>query len=482
MQAFLNGITQAFGFLSDMGSAAMVPLFIFLIGMFFRLGPVKSLRSALTVGAGFIGMGLVFNIIWTYMIPISDNLRDKFGFNRPFYDVGGGGAGVVAFGTEVGTYIIPFIILLNVLLIIFRITKTVNIDIWNFWHLAFTGSVVVVLTEAAGATHLEAIIYGLIGAAAHSILALMIADMTAKRVQEEFGMPGVSISQGFATSSVPLFLLLDKLYDLIAPQAKGEGKKAKGSAKGFAALLAEPIVMGFILGIALGLAGANYSAGATEVVKTVVMLGVQLGALMLLLPRMIKIIVEGLLPVSDAVRKYVNEKYPGREFYIGLDSAVLLGHPNTLIVSVFLIPIVILLSVIMPWNTTLPLADLAATAFFVSMATPIHRGSFWKTLVSGTIIFAIVLTLSSYFGPMITAAAGPAGFAIPEGAQGITALSAGNMFAWLIAIILRFKYIGVIILAAVVVCAGYFINKIAYKLYDWVPAPAAKKEPAETKK
>jgi PTS system galactitol-specific IIC component len=206
------------------------------------------------------------------------------------------------------------------------------------------------------------------------------------------------------------------------------------------------------------------------------MLGVQLGALMLMLPRMIKIIVEGLLPVSDAVRKFVNEKYPGREFFIGLDSAVLLGHPNTLIVSVLLIPIVIILSVIMPWNTTLPLADLAATAFFVSMATPIHRGSLWKTLVSGTIIFAIVLTLSSYFGPMITSAAGPAGFAIPEGAQGITALSAGNMFAWFISWVLRLKYICVIILAAVIVGVLFFVNKVAYKFYDWVPGPVNKKE------
>jgi PTS system galactitol-specific IIC component len=478
MQVILNAITQAFGFVSDMGSAVMVPLFIFAIGLFFRLGVIKSLRSSLIVGTGFIGMNLVFNIIWTYMIPISDNLRDKFDFNRPFYDVGGGGAGVVAFGTEVGTYIIPFIIILNVVLILIKVTKTINIDIWNFWHLAFTGSVVVMLSETAGASHVEAISYGLIGAAAHSILALLLADMTAKRVQEEFEMPGVSISQGFATSSVPLFLLLDKIYDLIAPKSKGEGKKVMGGPKGIAALFAEPIVIGFILGILLGLAGANYDAGAKAVTRQILMLGVQLAALMFMLPRMIKIIVEGLLPVSDAVRKYVKEKYPDREFFIGLDSAVLLGHPNTLIVSVLLIPIVIILSVILPWNTTLPLADLAATAFFVSMATPIHRGSFWKTLVSGTIIFAIVLTLSSYFGPMITGVAGPAGFAIPEGAQGITALSAGNMFAWFIAQVLKLKFVGVIILAAVIVGVSFFVNKVAYKLYDWVPGPA-KKETAK---
>jgi PTS system galactitol-specific IIC component len=236
-----------------------------------------------------------------------------------------------------------------------------------------------------------------------------------------------------------------------------------------ASLFAEPIIIGFILGIVLGLAGVDYSEGAQSVITTVVGLGVQLGALMLLLPRIIKIVVEGLLPVSDAVRKYVAERYEDREFYIGLDSAVLLGHPNTLIVSVFLIPIVILLSIIMPWNTTLPLADLAATAFFVSMATPIHHGSFWKTLVSGTIVFAIVLTLSSYFGPMITQVAQDTGYAFPEGATGITAMSAGNMFAWAIAMIMKLKWFGALICAAVIGGAIYYVNVIALKVYTKIP-------------
>ncbi|MEG1016429.1 MAG: PTS transporter subunit IIC [Oscillospiraceae bacterium] len=472
----MDVIVNVFSFVSNLGSTIMVPLFILIIGLIFRLGLVKSLRSALTVGAGFIGMNLILNIIWNYMIPISDALRNKFGFDRPYYDAGGGAAGVIAFGTTVGTIIIPFIVILNLLLILTKVTKTINIDIWNFWHFAFTGSVVTMMAQAAGANNTEAVIYGLIAAGTHCILSLLIADMTAPRVQEEFGMPGVSISQGFATCTVPLLFLLDKIYDLIAPKSRGESKKEKKAPGKIASLFAEPIIIGFILGILLGLAGADYSAGAAVVIQTVLNLGVQLGALMLLLPRMIKVIVEGLLPVSDAVRKYVTERHSGREFYIGLDSAVLLGHPNTLIVSVLLIPIVIVLSIIMPWNTTLPLADLAATAFFVSMATPIHRGSFWKTLLSGTIIFVIVLSLSSYFGPMITQAAVTTGYEFPAGAQGITALSAGNMFAWIIAMIMKLKYVGAIICGAVIGGAIFFVNKIAYKLYDWIPSPKKDKE------
>ena len=146
----MDFIVSIFESISNLGSTIMVPLFIFIIGLIFRLDWIKALRSALTVGAGFIAMNLVLNIMWNYMIPISDALRDKFGFDRPFYDAGGGAAGVIAFGTTVGTIIIPFMILVNIIMIVTRTTKTINIDIWNFWHFAFTGSVVTMASQAAG--------------------------------------------------------------------------------------------------------------------------------------------------------------------------------------------------------------------------------------------------------------------------------------------------------------------------------------------
>lgn len=154
------------------------------------------------------------------------------------------------------------------MIIVTKVTKTTNIDIWNFWHFAFTGSVVTILSQAAGCGKTEAVIYGLIAAGTHCVLSLLIEDMTAPRVQKEFGMPGVSISQGFATSTVPLLFLLDKIYDLIAPKHKGEGKKVEKAPGKFAQVFAEPIIIGFILGILLGLAGADYSAGAGAVINT----------------------------------------------------------------------------------------------------------------------------------------------------------------------------------------------------------------------
>ncbi|MCP5613318.1 PTS galactitol transporter subunit IIC, partial [Klebsiella pneumoniae] len=78
----------------------------------------------------------------------------------------------------------------------------------------------------------------------------------------------------------------------------------------------EPMMLGVILGAGIGLL-AEYD------VKGVLNLAMSLGAVMLIMPRMVKLLMEGLLPLSDAVRSFLKKRYPDRhDLYIGLDIAV----------------------------------------------------------------------------------------------------------------------------------------------------------------
>ncbi|VEB52186.1 Phosphotransferase [Salmonella enterica subsp. enterica] len=57
--------------------------------------------------------------------------------------------------------------------------------------------------------------------------------------------------------------------------------------------------------------------------KHILLLGISIGGVMFILPRMVRILMEGLLPLSEAIKKYLNAKYPGRDdLFIGLDIAV----------------------------------------------------------------------------------------------------------------------------------------------------------------
>ena len=431
-------IQQLFAVISDLGNYIMVPIMIFIVGLIVKCKPEKALKAGITVGIGLIGLDLVMNLVWTYISPVATLLVDNFGLNLTTIDTGWATAAALAFSTTVGSFIIPYIIVLNVVLISLKATKTINIDIWNYWHYAFSGAVVYLLTKS--------ILFAFVAAATHCIIALITADNSADEVHEVMGLPGISIPQGFAVTEYPIFKALDKIYDMVSPKSKDSSNDEKTIEKvsnnKLLNILKDPVYLGLIIGLAL-----SFSVGYN--IKSALTVGMALAALMFLLPRMVKVLMEGLLPISNAAKEFMSKKYEGAEFLIGMDSAILLGHPTTLAVGLLLIPITLVLAMILPGNTTLPLGDLASTAYFVSMASVIHHGKFGRTLISGTVMMAIVLLIASFFAPQLTLFAQSGAVSIPEGAASITALSAGNLYAFILYVLFKFKYIGLAIVIAI---------------------------------
>ncbi|MEN8241707.1 MAG: PTS transporter subunit IIC [Chloroflexota bacterium] len=83
--------------------------------------------------------------IFTYVIACQV-LVTNAGIERDIIDVGWPAAAAVAFATDVGLWVIPIALIVNIVLLIPGVTKTLNVDIWNFWHYAFTGSLVTAAT------------------------------------------------------------------------------------------------------------------------------------------------------------------------------------------------------------------------------------------------------------------------------------------------------------------------------------------------
>lgn len=436
-------IQEVFSYISSLGNYVLIPIIIMLIGLVIGLKPIRAIKAGVTVGIGFIGLDLVLGLVWSNISPVANLLVERFGLNLTTIDTGWGTAAGLAFSTTIGAFIIPFILIMNILLLTLKATKTINIDIWNYWHYAFSGAVVYLLTNNT--------IMGFVAAAFHLTYSVIIADRTAKSVQTQMGLPGVSIPQGYAVSSVPTFLLLEKLYNLVKPNDATDEEASlanltdvsQSTNNVFFQVIKEPLFLGLIIGILLGVS-VGYSF------KECMTLGMSMAALLYLLPRMVKVLMEGLLPISDQTKKFMSKRYQGEQFYIGMDSALLLGHPTTVSVGLILIPVTLVLAMIIPGNTTLPLGDLASTAFFVSMATIVHKGKFFRTLISSTIQMAIVLLLASFFAPQLTQFAASGAIEMPAGAVQITALSAGNIVAFVLYWLHRLSWAG----TAIVVVLG----------------------------
>ena len=121
-----------------------------------------------------------------------------------------------------------------------------------------------------------------------------------------------------------------------------------------------------------------------------------MAAVMVLMPRMIKCIMDGLLPISERAKEVMHNHF-GEEanFYIGLDPAVLLGDPEVVTAGIIFIPVTLLIAIIMPGNRILPFGDLATIGFFIAIAVAVHKGNLFRTLISGSCIMAMTIWITN---------------------------------------------------------------------------------------
>lgn len=68
-----------------------------------------------------------------------------------------------------------------------------------------------------------------------------------------------------------------------------------------------------------------------------VQLGMYLVAVMLLLPKMTSIMMEGLVPLSNAKTQKLVKRFPDRDITVGMDTALIVGNPSVISSALLLI-------------------------------------------------------------------------------------------------------------------------------------------------
>ncbi len=437
---------SVFAYIISLGAAVMMPIIFTVLGLCIGLGFNKSLMSGLKVGVGFVGLSIVTALLTSALGPALQKVVDIYDLQLQVFDMGWPAAASVAYNTAVGALIIPVCLGVNILLLLTRTTKTVNIDLWNYWHFAFIGAVVFFATDS--------LLWGFFAAIICYIITLVLADVTASKFQNYYeGMEGISIPQPFCAGFAPFAWGINKALDKIPGMNKLD-IDAEGMKKQFG-ILGDPLFLGVVVGIAIGCLSCSFFSEIVDNIPYILGLGIKMGAVMLLIPRITSLFIEGLKPISEATKKLIDKKFKGAEgLTIGMSPALVIGHPTTLVVSLLLIPVTLLLAVVLPGNEFLPLASLAGMFYLFPLVLPYTKGNVVKTFIVGLVIVVLALLMVTNLAPHFTEAASivhqntqDAAVAVPEGFQAGSLDFAGSPLAWIIYHFTHtFSYIGAAIL------------------------------------
>jgi len=405
---FVKSFFQA---IYNLGPLVMMPIVLFLLGLLFGMGLRKSLRSGLTVGVGFAGIYLVLDFFLRTIGAVGTTLADKYGGALSFTDIGWASFAAVGWGSQIGVLFIPVGILSNLVMLLVGFTKNLSVNIWDYWESIIAGVIVQTLTGNFW--------LGLTVATVVHIINLKVGDITQPLMRDYFGFKGIaSYAAGYAEWGIigkPIAWLLDKIPGL------GKVKLTPEVITKRFGFFGEPIFIGSAIGFVMGLlSGQNVGASF--------LLGVNIAAVMYIQPKMISILMEGLVPISDGAKNFLQKRAPGREIFIGLDPAIGTGNSTALAVAVMMVPIAIFLAIALPGSKVMPLADLTFIVFFSMWAAALCNGDILKSLIT-TIFFTIfAIYAGTYTAPVMNTLAHASGLLPAEQASAMVTHFANGFY------------------------------------------------------
>ena len=392
MEGFMSAVST---FLGNLGSSVLVALVMFIFGLCFKAGFSKSLRGGIYAGIGLAGLSVIVNTAVDQLTPAIEAFAGRFNTTLSVADVGWGSAGI-AFAWPGLALVIIGTLAVNALLIVLKVTKTMWTDIWSIWH----GNVLAGFVWAATGGN---VFLGILAGVLFLTIGSKVADWTAKDYQDFNGMPGIAVP--CTVSLLGIFAKwFNKLIDLIPGLNKIDITPDK--ARKTMGIFGELGVMGVVIGCIIGiLAGYQYGA--------VLQLGVSVGVLMVFLPKTVSVLCEGVIPIANAITEFVQEKFEGRELYVGVDCAALLGHPSVMASAVILYPLIIILACILPGNKLLPIASLAVVPYWCGACAAQLKGNVFRIILFVLLWTIPVFYIASAMAPLHTLTMGQLGLADP---------------------------------------------------------------------
>lgn len=414
----METIRQAALFFLGFKPYVMLPVIIFILALVFRIKLRTAITSAFTIGIGFIGIFIVFDYFVAIINPVIQALVERTGLKLNILDAGWPPLAAITWSFGFAPLFILLIMVVNLVLLLTKLTKTVNIDIWNYWHFIFAGALVYNETKN--------ILLSSLATAVISIITLKLADFSAPMVNKFSGMEGISIPTLSAAAYFPFGIIGNTLIDKVPFINKIDANPEKMKEK--LGLAGEPMIIGFVLGIILGISG-GYD------IKKITELSFGIAAVIFILPKMANIVGTSLIPISDGMKEFIKKHFPSiGKTYIALDVAVLVGFPSVVVTAILLMPVALILALVLPGVKFIPLGDLVNIMGSVALVCVATKGNVIRSFLIGIPIVAIHLYTASGMASIYTELASSVNYKL-ENYQGIftSFLDGGNVIrVWLV--------------------------------------------------
>lgn len=411
MDFIIDIANKIFQPLIDLGAAPMMAIVLTLIALLFKVKPSRALEGGLKLGIAITGIGAIIDMLTSAFSGAMEDFVELTGFSLNITDVGWAPLATITWGSPYTLYFLLILVIVNVIMLIWKKTNTLDVDIFDVWHLAFVG----LFSIWAGANLLIAtVLVTFIG-----VLKIINADLMKPTFNDLLNAPESSVMTTTHMNYMmnPIIMVFDKIFDKLFPWLdKYDFDTAKLNNKiGF---WGSKFAIGIYLGIFVGLLSGK---SATEIFELSFTAAVSLELFSLIGQWFI----DAIEPLSQGITDFTSKRLKGRTLNIGIDWPFLAGRAEIWAAANVLAPIMLLEAMILPGNALLPLGGIIAMGVTPALLV-VTRGRIIRMIVIGAIELPIFLWAGTLAAPFVTNMAKNIG-AFPEGVANSQLISQTTM-------------------------------------------------------
>ncbi|MDK7926346.1 MAG: PTS transporter subunit IIC [Staphylococcus simulans] len=411
MNSLIDLANTIFKPLIDLGAAPLMTVILAIITFIFTKKLSKSLEGGLKLGIALTGIGAIIGILTTAFSQAMTDFVERTGLSLSITDVGWAPLATITWGSPYTLYFLAVMVIVNIILLFINRTNTLDVDIFNIWHLSIVGLFAIYCGANLFVATLLVIFIG--------VMKIINSDLMKPTFNDLLNVPSSNpmTSTHMNYMMNPFLLIMDKIFDKVFPWLdKYDFDAAKLNNKiGF---WGSKFAIGLYLGVFVGLLAGQ---SPTQIFALAFTAAVALELFSLIGSWFIA----SVEPLSQGISNFANSKLKGRQLNIGLDWPFIAGRAEIWAAANVLAPIMLLEAMILPGNKLLPLGGIIAMGVTPALLV-ITRGKLLRMIIIGAIELPLFLWAGTLIAEFVTETAKKAG-AFPKGLSSDTLISHTTM-------------------------------------------------------
>lgn len=350
----------------------------------------KALEGGIRLAISITAIGAVMNILTSSFSEALQAFVGRTGIELSITDVGWAPLATITWGSPYTLYFLLVMIIVNIAMLLLNKTNTLDVDIFDIWHLAITGLFAMYMGASLLVTTLLVIFIG--------VLKIINSDLMKPTFNDLLDAPDENPMTTTHMNYMmnPIVMLFNKIIDKIFPFLdKYDFDAAKLNSKiGFwGSKSAIGIYLGLFIGLLAGMPLMDTFTLAFTAATCLELFSV-IG----------QWFIESVEPLSQGIADFANKRLGGRTLNIGLDWPFIAGRSEMWAAANILAPIMLLIAIILPGNKVLPLGGIIAMGLTPALLV-VTRGRIIRMILIGTFMLPIFLWSGTLIAPYATEAA-----------------------------------------------------------------------------